>query len=402
MKFPSRLKPITDRLSEYSDGIRSMREQIITNSILIGQVPPISVNVKQDEVEHKNTNLRVRTFLERLSEVGLHEAATDTAGNAVGLIKGEGERDGCIVVAAHMDTVFHFDQETHLSIDSNSISGPGIIDNSISLGVLLSLPEILNHLALKFNSDIVLLGLSESLGEANLRGIREFLKHWRRPIKGAVILEGAELGRLNYFSRSMIRANINCEIPMISGWENKYGNNAIIILNEIINRILEIHLPQRPQTQIIIGKIKGGIKHGDLALSSSLGLEIESTSDELVQQIFSKIEDIVDTGKHENLVDITLTPLSNVHAARLEYTHPLVKTGVACLEALGVKPVIESSESELSIFLGHKIPAITVGVSHGENYHTENAQIEIDPIFKGIAQLVGIIEAIDKGIIDEQ
>jgi tripeptide aminopeptidase len=248
----------------------------------------------------------------------------------------------------------------------------------------------------------VLLGLSESLGESNLGGIREFLNNWRRPIRAAVILEGAELGRLNYFSRAMIRADINCEIPMISGWENKYGSNAILIMNDIINRILEIHLPQRPNTQIILGKIKGGIKHGDLALSSRLGLEIESTSDELVQEIYSKIEDIVDSIRHENLVDLRMNQISNVNASRLEYTHPLVKTAVAILEGLKVKPVIESSESELSIFLSHNIPAITVGVTHGENYHTENAQIEIEPMFAGIAQLIGLIEAIDKGIIDEQ
>lgn len=402
MKIPPRLKPITDRLEEYALGIKALREQIITNTILIGQVPPIVIDEKEDEVESARTNIRVKTFIERLSEVGLDEAAADTYGNALGIIKGEGERDGCIVVAAHMDTVYHFDQEIHLSIDSNSISGPGIIDNSISLGVMLSLPEILTALGVRFNSDIILVGLSESLGESNLSGIREFLYNWRRPIKAAVILEGAELGRLNYFSRAMVRADIDCDIPMVSGWENKYGNNAILIMNDIINRILEIQLPQRPNTQIIFGKIKGGIKHGDLALTSRLGLEIESTSDELVQEIYSNIEDIVDSCKHENLVDIRMRPISNVNASRLEYNHPLVRSAIACLEALKVKPVIESSESELSIFLSHNIPAVTVGISHGEEYHTEEAQIEIEPMFKGIAQLIGLIEAIDEGIIDEQ
>ncbi len=402
MKIPPRLKPITDRLVDYSKKIQAMKELIITNTILIGQVPPIAVNVKEDDVQLSRTNLRVRSFIERLSEIGLHGAAPDVAGNAVGLIKNSGESDDCIVVAAHMDTVYHFDQEIHLAIGHNSITGPGIIDNSISLGVLLSLPEIINGLDIHFNSDIVLLGVSESLGEHNLQGIRQFLKTFERPIKAGVILEGAELGRLNYFSRSMVRADIRCEIPMLSGWENKYGNNAILIINEIINKIMEIQLPQRPHTQIILGKVKGGIKHGDLALSAHLGLEIESTSDELVQDIYWKIGDIVDSSKHENLVDIEVIQLSNVNASKLEYTHPLVKSGVACLEALNVKPIIESSESELSIFLSHNIPAITVGVTHGENYHTENAQVEIDQMFKGIAQLIGIIEAIDKGIIDEQ
>ena len=379
-----------------------MREQIITNSILIGQIPPVEVNIKEDDVDKPHTNLRVKAYLERLSEIGIQEASTDTAGNAIGVIKGQKEEPGCIVIAAHMDTVYHFDQEINFSVGSETIGGAGVIDNSISLGVLLSLPEILEELDIRLNSDVLLLGLTKSLGEENLSGIREFLKHWKKPIKRGIVLEGAELGRLNYFSRAMMRVNIGCEIPMISGWETKYGNNAIIILNEIVNRILEIHLPQRPHTQIIIGKIQGGMKHGDLALSSSMGFEIESTADTMVQEVYSKIEDIVDSVKHENLVGIYIEPLSNVNATRLEYTHPLVKTGVACLEALGIKPMIESSESELSIFLDSGVPAITIGMTHGENYHAENAQIAIDPLFTGIAQLIGIIEAIDRGITDEQ
>lgn len=402
MKVPPKVTPIIEKIDDYLSVIQKSRERIITNAILIGQVPPISINVKEDELAQPSTNLRVKAFIERLSELGVDEAATDSHGNAIGIIKGQGEREGCIVVAAHMDTVFHFDQEIHLAIDHKTITGPGIIDNSISLGVQLSLPEILQEIGTIFTSDIVLLGLGDSLGEYNLSGIRNFLKDWERPIRGAVILEGAELGRLNYFSRSMVRADINCEIPMISGWENKYGANAILLMNEIINRILEIHLPQRPKTQIIFGKIKGGIKHGDLALSSRLGLEIESASDEMVDEIYSKIEDIVDSMRHENLVDIRMHRLSDVNASRLDYTHPLVRGGIAILEKLGIKPIIESSESELSIFLSHGVPAVTIGVTHGENYHTETAQIDIEPMFKGIAQLVALIEAIDKGINDEQ
>ena len=156
------------------------------------------------------------------------------------------------------------------------------------------------------------------------------------------------------------------------------------------------------QRKIIIGKVKGGIKHGDLALSASLGLEIESSADEMVQEIYSTIEDIVDSSAHENLVDIQIHQVSSVNASKLAYNHPLVKTGIACLEALDVKPVIESSESELSIFLSHGVPAVTIGVSHGENYHTEDAMVEIEPMYMGIAQLLGLLEAIDKGIIDEQ
>ena len=71
------------------------------------------------------------------------------------------------------------------------------------------------------------------------------------------------------------------------------------------------------------------------------------------------------------------------------------------MRSLGLKPVSADSESELSIFLSHKIPAVTVGITSGENYHLENSSMLIEPMFTGIAQILGIIMAIDSGVCDE-
>jgi hypothetical protein len=71
------------------------------------------------------------------------------------------------------------------------------------------------------------------------------------------------------------------------------------------------------------------------------------------------------------------------------------------MKTLGIEPMSEASESELSIFLSNKIPAVTLGITHGDNYHLENATMEIEPMFKGIAQIIGVIKAIDSGVCDE-
>lgn len=385
------IKTFIERVAEH-------RERIITNTVLIGQVPPISAVLKQDEVDNPNTNLRTRAFVERLTEIGVDECTVDAAGNPIGLIKGSEDEDEVIILAAHMDTVYQFDQEVHLSVDTNQITGPGLIDNSISLGVLLSLPEILQDLGSKFRHDIVILGLAESLGDSNLSGIRQFLEFWKRPIAAGIILEGGELGRLNYFSRAMVRMEIRCAIPSRSGWENKYGNNAILIINEVINRILAISLPQRPVTQIILGKISGGVKHGDRALAAVLGLEIESEDDHTVAKVSSEIEAIVESVSHEYSTALNIRRVSSVNAAKLSYGHPLVKSAIRVMDALDINPRVESSESELSIFLHHQIPAVTLGVTHGENYHRADARVEIEPIYRGIAQVLALLAIIDRGM----
>lgn len=122
----------------------------------------------------------------------------------------------------------------------------------------------------------------------------------------------------------------------------------------------------------------------------------------MVKSIFNSIKDIVEGMSHEFEVDLTLNTLSNIHAARLQFNHPLVKSAVNVMKKLGLTPVSEPSESELSIFLSRNIPSITLGVTRGDNHHQQNARVEIDPIFTGIAQIIGVIMAIDNGVCDEQ
>jgi di/tripeptidase len=121
----------------------------------------------------------------------------------------------------------------------------------------------------------------------------------------------------------------------------------------------------------------------------------------MVKSIFNDIKDIIDGISHEYEVDLKLKTISNVRGARLKFNHPLVKSAVAVMNKLDLTPVSEPSESELSIFLAHKIPAVTLGITHGENYHQINSTAEIEPMFKGIAQIIGLIMAIDSGVCDE-
>jgi hypothetical protein len=86
----------------------------------------------------------------------------------------------------------------------------------------------------------------------------------------------------------------------------------------------------------------------------------------------------------------------------LKYNHPLVKNAAAVLETLGIKPFSKSTESALAIFLSQKIPAVTLGITHGKDVYKEQATMEIEPMYKGIAQVIGVLQAIDSGACDEQ
>jgi metal-dependent amidase/aminoacylase/carboxypeptidase family protein len=200
----------------------------------------------------------------------------------------------------------------------------------------------------------------------------------------------------------MIRGEIACSISDERNLLTDYTPNAIIILNEVINEIMNLKTSQRPRSRIVIGKMTGGANHGKIAPEANLGFEIRSDSYKIVKKLYGEIRDVVEGMSHENEVDLNIKTISNLRASRLKYNHPLVKHSAAVIEALGIKPVSRPTESALSIFLSHKIPAVTLGITYGENRYFENATMEIEPMYQGIAQIIGVLKAIDSGVCDEQ
>ena len=384
------MEPHLEKLPEFAEKIKAISEIIITNIILIGQIP--SPTFKEDR--------RAQFFLDRLSEFQVDECTMDGFGNAIGIIRGTNRKKAPIFVTAHLDTFFDKDIVYNFTVKEKWVEGPGILDNTMGVGVLASLPEIFRRLDLRFESDIVLSGVKQSIGKGNLRGIRNLLKTWPGPIRSAICLEGHELGRLNYFSDGMRRCEIRCSCCRIGVSEQRFIPNAILILHDVINEILKLRLPQRPRTIIVIGKTSGGVNHGQVAEEAELGFEIRSFCDKTVKAIYNDIRDIVQGIGHENGVDMKLTTIGNLNATTLKFNHPLVKNAASVLKKLNIKPVSRPSESSLSIFLARRIPAVTLGISTGENRFMENAKMHIEPMIKGIAQVVGVIMAIDSGVCD--
>ncbi len=381
-----------EKLPALVDEIKSLKEIIITNIVLIGQTPAPTFREKK----------RSKLFMDRLAEFQVDEVTTDGYRNPIGIVRGSDSSKPPIFVLAHLDTFFEKDQPIDYIIKENTITGPGLLDNSLGVGVITSLPAIFKRLDLQFESDIVLAGTIQSIGKGNLRGVRHLLKTWPTPIRGGICIEGVELGRLNYSSDGMIRGEIHCSVSGDRSNLDEYTPNAIIVLNEVMNEIMNLKISQRPRSRIVIGKIRGGANHGKIAFEAALGFEIRSDSYKIVKKIFRHIKDIVEGISHENEVDLNLKTISNLRASRLKYNHPLVKNSAAVLETLGIKPFSKSTESAQSIFLSQKIPAVTLGITHGENVYKDKATMEIEPMYKGIAQVIGVLMAIDSGVCDEQ
>lgn len=338
--------------------------------------------------------------LNRFKEASITKNSVDEVGNGIGILEGK-ENSGNVLVVAHADTVFNTKVDHTIQIQPESVTGAGVADNSLGLAVLSTLPTFLEKLDIELNHNLILMGATRSLGRGDLEGLRFFLSNFEQPIKAGVGIEGVELGRLSHTSIGMKRGEITCRVPEEYDWSRFGDASAILTLNEVINHINEIRLPQRPRTSIVMGSIEGGSSFNTTALKAKLQFEIRSESSGMVQDIHRSMEEIVTEVASQSGDTIHLDIFAQREPGGVSFSHPLIRHTRRIMDQLDIAPRPGPSTSELSAFIDKDIPAITLGLTHGDNIHETNESIEIKPIYTGIAQIIGTLLAIDGGYCEE-
>lgn len=381
---------ILGSLSAVKKTARDLKEILLAYLVMVGEIP--APTFEEDD--------RIDFLLNRFKEAEIAKNSIDEMGNGIGIIEGK-EDSGNIAVVAHADTVFDATLDHTIQIQPQKVSGPGVADNSLGLAVLATLPTLLDELDIKLNHNLILIGATRSLGRGNLQGLRFFLSNFDQPIKAGLGIEGVRIGRLSHTSIGMKRGEITCEVPEEYDWSRFGDASAILSLNEVINHINEIRLPQRPRTSIIMGSINGGSSFNKTALKAKLQFEIRSESSELVQDIHQSMQEIVSEVSSRSGDTINLDIFAQRQPGGISFSHPLVRHTRRIMEQLELEPRPGPSISELSAFIDKDIPALTLGLTQGDNIQEENETIEIDPVYTGIAQIIGTLLAIDGGYCEE-
>lgn len=385
-----RMDELIDSLPALKKKLRSMRDTLLTNLVMLGEIPAPTFRE-----EHRR-----RFLINRFNQYQLLNCSTDEVGNGLGILPGStGERN--ILVVAHMDTVFDESVDHTIAIHPQMVSGPGVGDNALGVATLATLPALLKELKIELKSNLILMGSSRSLGRGNIEGLRFFLDNSATPIHSGVVVEGVKLGRISHTSIGMARCEISYHLPEEYDWTRFGAVGSIVTINELINRILEIPIPKRPKTNIVLGSIKGGMGFNSIANDATLRFEIRSESNEMVQRLKRQIEDIASEVSSHNGSVVNIQILAQRNPGGISFAHPLASNARMIMNSLGVNPRISPSTSELSAFIDKGIPALTLGITDGENMNKEDERIEINPIYTGLAQLIGLILSIDRGYCDE-
>ncbi len=384
------INSILDSLPGYLKQLENIREIILSTAVMINEIPSPTFYEKN----------RAHFLADRFSDLEMLNASVDEKDNALGIIPGSvGDRD--ILVTAHLDTLFDQTVDHTVTLEPTQMIGPGISDNSLGLAILGSLPVILDCVKMEFEANLVLLGSSRSLGPGDLEGISFVLDNYQRTFHAAVCLEGIRIGRLSFSSIGMLRGTLSYSIPERYDWTKFNSVGAIVDMNDMVNRILEIPLPSKPKTSILLGQIEAGTSYNTLPTKARLRMEIRSESEEIVSDLALRIKNLAEEMTSKTGAFVQFEEIARRKPGGTEFSHPLNTTAREILKSLGIAPRVIPSTSEVAALIDRGIPAITIGLTNGENSGEENESVDIEPISKGLAQFVSLLKAIDMGCSNE-
>lgn len=381
---------IIESLPDLEQSIREQKELLLANLVMIGEIPAPTFQESE----------RIEFLINRFKEADIRKHSIDEVGNGIGILEGE-QGDEDILLVAHADTVFDANTDHTIQVYKDKVSGAGVADNSLGLSAIATLPTLLERLDITLENNLILVGATRSLGRGNLQGLRSFLSNYENPIKAGIGLEGVELGRLSHTSIGMKRGEIHCQVPEEYDFSRFGDASAILTLNEVINKINRIELPQRPRTSIVMGSIRGGSSFNTTALKAMLQFEIRSESSEQVERLHRNLQEIVTEVSSRSGDTIKLDIFAQREPGGIPFSHPLIRQTRQIMDGLKIDPRPGPSTSELSTFIDRGIPAITLGLTEGDHIHDENESIKIEPIYKGIAQTIATLKAIDGGYCEE-
>ena len=103
----------------------------------------------------------------------------------------------------------------------------------------------------------------------------------------------------------------------------------------------------------------------------------------------------------EQRVNASLEIIARRKPGTIGFDHPYVRSARDILKGLGIDPKVAPSISELSVLLEKGIPSMTLGLTHGDRKHQPDETVQIAPLFKGLAQLVAVLQSIDQLLENE-
>lgn len=330
---------------------------------------------------------RAEFFARRLGELGIDGVEIDNIANVTARVPGA-DRDGALILAGHLDTVFPVDTPLAVERRGDRLYGPGIGDNCLGAAAVAFMPAILDRIGIEPPLDLVLTGNVGEEGLGDLCGIRRVVDD-TPDIRGVIAVEGHNLGRVTHIAVGSRRIRVHVTGPGGHSWGDFGRPNAIHVAAEIITELARIPTPPAPKTTLSVGMIEGGISVNTIPPAVSFLVDMRSVDHGNLVKTYERVERILRQARAG--VTVTWDLIGDRPAGSVPFDDPMVRHALDILRDLGIAPIPDASSTDANISISRGIPSVCIGLTSGGHAHRQDEYIDIPPIALGLAQLAALI-----------
>lgn len=328
--------------------------------------------------------VRAKDYLRRLQKLGLSDATIDSEGNVVARRKGSG-RGPTLVLSAHLDTVFPEGTDVTVRQRDGRYYGPGFVDDSRGLAVLLAVLRAMQDNAIRTSGDILFVGTVGEEGLGNLRGVKALF----RDVKG---IDGfISVDSVNQPDEAHGRSKIISQATGSRRWSvtftgtggHSFGNfgspSAIHAMGRAIAKIADLRPPVDPKTTFTVGVVSGGTSVNAIAGEAQMQVDIRSNGAAelaaLERQILALVDQaVVEENARWSSKDMRAktTLLGDRPAGTAQNNTPVVQAALQAAVALQLpEPLVGAASTDANVALSLGIPAATLsGGGRGDKAHS--------------------------------
>lgn len=334
--------------------------------------------------------LRAEWLAERFRELRLQEAGIDAEGNVVGELRSGQSDSPCILLSAHIDTVFPGDTLIQPVLEGHHLTAPGSCDNGAGVAALLAVAAALAGCGAALPGDVLFAGNVGEEGDGNLRGVRYLYEEspWSKRISAHIVLDGAGTAMAVTRALGSRRYLVTVRGPGGHSWTDAGTPNPIVVLSRAISALSEIDLPEAPRSTLNIGTIEGGSSVNSIpewaagrfdlrSLEAGELVRLEAALRHSVQEATQAANRRARGGERghgaHNSLEFEIQEIGNRPAGELAPNAPLLEALRAVDRHLGIHTDERAASTDANLPLSLGVPAITIGAGgRGGGVHTRN------------------------------
>jgi tripeptide aminopeptidase len=332
-----------------------------------------------------------------LSAVGL-EVSTDKAGNVIGLLRGESDKE-LVILSAHLDTVFPTGTDVKVHRDKSRMTAPGISDNGAGLAALVAVARALHEARIQPRRTILFVADVGEEGEGNLRGMRAIVDAYRERLKAVIVLDGSSIDHVTTKALASRRVEVVITGPGGHSWSDFGIPNPINALVRGSVRFINTRVPSSPRTTYNLGQIEGGTSVNSIPHEARLKVDLRSEVDDELIRLESALRDCIAAGIRDEMetardrskgkLEWKLDLLGSRPGGELASNSPLLATLRAADEAVHNQSRLERASTDANIPLSLGIDAIAIGAGgNGGGAHSLQEWYESDGRETGLQRVL--------------